>query len=236
MSQFKRFNASENTNWDSGFAHPEGTLTWDPSNGLRLHDGYTSGGNAVGSSNFYDLTNRPNGSTAVHDLSGGSSSDNNGMFLQQFATGQSTWAAGSYNSLTDKPTIPSDVNQLSDATNLLPANQVKLELKSSSFTAVASKKYWVDTTAGSVTITLPASPTTGDWVSFYDAEFTWGTNQPTLNGNGNNIRVVNFAGGPTAGWASPASTVAIGQQGAYGPTGPLAYSFMWNGSVWSGFM
>lgn len=236
MSQFKRFNASENTNWDTNFAHPEGTLTWDPSNGLRLHDGYTSGGYAVGSSNYYDLSNRPNGSTAVHDLIGGSSSDNNGMFLQQFATGQSTWSAVSYNSLTDKPTIPTDVNQLSDSSSLLPATQVRLEMKSSNFTAVAAKKYWVDTTAGSVTMTLPANPSVGDWVSFYDAEFKWSTNNPTVDGNGNNVRITNMAAGPTPSWTVPASTVTLGNMGGYGPSGPLPYSFMWNGSVWSGFM
>lgn len=48
MSQFKRFNTSDNTNWSSSDAYPDGTLTWDPNNGLRLHDGNTSGGNSIG--------------------------------------------------------------------------------------------------------------------------------------------------------------------------------------------
>lgn len=90
MSQFKRFNASEHGQW-SGNTLPAGTLTWDPDNGLRLHDGNNS--NPVGgSSNYYDLNNRPYGSTAVSDLMGGSSSDDNGKFLQQYATGQSGWS------------------------------------------------------------------------------------------------------------------------------------------------
>lgn len=95
MSQFKRFNASENTDYDSGAVYPEGTLTWDPNNGLRLHDGSNGGGNPVGGSsfsgNYYDLSNRPNGNTAVHDLIGGASSSDNGKFLQQSSMGVSTW-------------------------------------------------------------------------------------------------------------------------------------------------
>lgn len=102
MSQFKRFNASEHGNWNTNNAYPPGTLTWDPDNGLRVHDGSTGGGNAVGSSNFYDLTNRPTGNTAVHDLQGGSNSAYNGYFLKQTSTGVSEWSAlpTTYDTLT----------------------------------------------------------------------------------------------------------------------------------------
>jgi hypothetical protein len=103
MSQFKRFNSSDNTNWDTYASYPPGTLTWNPDNGLRLHDGSTGGGSPVGgSSNFYDLTNRPTGNTAVHDLQGGSSSLLNGYFLQQTSTGVSEWSAlpTTYDTLT----------------------------------------------------------------------------------------------------------------------------------------
>jgi hypothetical protein len=48
MAQFKRFNASENDNYDTSAVYPSGTLTWDPDNGLRLHDGNTNGGVAIG--------------------------------------------------------------------------------------------------------------------------------------------------------------------------------------------
>ena len=48
MAQFKRFNASENDNYDTNAVYPAGTLTWDPDNGIRLHNGSTSGGVAVG--------------------------------------------------------------------------------------------------------------------------------------------------------------------------------------------
>ena len=50
MAQFKRFNSSDNpTRSDTTAAYPTGTLTWDDVNGLRLHDGETLGGNAIGS-------------------------------------------------------------------------------------------------------------------------------------------------------------------------------------------
>jgi hypothetical protein len=94
MSSFKRFNSSNNsTDHNGNEAFEEGTLTWDSGNGLRLHDGYTSGGNSVGgfSGNFYDLNNRPSGTTALSDLIGGSSSINTGKFYQQTSTGQSDW-------------------------------------------------------------------------------------------------------------------------------------------------
>jgi hypothetical protein len=44
------------------------------------------------SGNFYDLTNRPNGNTAVHDLIGGASSGDNGKYLKQTSIGVSEWA------------------------------------------------------------------------------------------------------------------------------------------------
>jgi hypothetical protein len=49
MAQFKRFNTSDNpTRSDTTAAYPNGVLTWDDVNGLRLHDGETAGGNAIG--------------------------------------------------------------------------------------------------------------------------------------------------------------------------------------------
>lgn len=104
MSQFKKFNASENNNWDSWRAYPAGTLTWDPDNGLRLHDGSTGGGNQVGSSTVYwwDVQNKPNGASAIHDLFGGGSSVNNGKVLTQTSTTTSDWVAlpTTYDTLT----------------------------------------------------------------------------------------------------------------------------------------
>jgi hypothetical protein len=73
----------------------------------------------------------------------------------------------------------------------------------------------VNTSGGARTITLPASPATGDFVSFIDAGYTFDTNNLTVNRNGSNITntatdlVVNtegagftlvYSGDATVGW------------------------------------
>jgi len=51
---------------------------------------------------------------------------------------------------------------------------------STGLTAVAGRGYFIDTTSGTVTITLPASPSAGDVVVLKDYARTWGTNNVTL--------------------------------------------------------
>lgn len=52
--------------------------------------------------------------------------------------------------------------------------------KTSAYTAFAGDNIFVDTSAAAVTVTLPASPTQGDEVSFVDAEGTFDTNALTV--------------------------------------------------------
>ena len=59
--------------------------------------------------------------------------------------------------------------------------------QTANFNAAASTIYPVDTTGGPITATLPASPSTGDRISFYDPAGTWDTNNMTVARNGNNI-------------------------------------------------
>ena len=56
-------------------------------------------------------------------------------------------------------------------------------IQTSNFTASSNKGYWVNTTSGTITITLPASPTVGDVLEFSDYSRTWGTNAVTINPN-----------------------------------------------------
>jgi len=59
--------------------------------------------------------------------------------------------------------------------------------KTSPFTSVSGKGYFINTTSGAVTVTLPASPSGGDIVSIADYTNTFQTNKVTLARNGSKI-------------------------------------------------
>jgi hypothetical protein len=59
--------------------------------------------------------------------------------------------------------------------------------KTSPFTAADKVGYFVNTSGGAITVTLPASPTAGSVVAFKDYNKTWDTNNVTLNRNGSKI-------------------------------------------------
>jgi len=59
--------------------------------------------------------------------------------------------------------------------------------KTAPFTGVSGKGYFVNTTCGAVTVTLPATPTAGDIISIADYASTWQTNAVTLCRNGSLI-------------------------------------------------
>ena len=60
-------------------------------------------------------------------------------------------------------------------------------VKTGDFTAVAGEGYFVNTTSGAITVTLPSSPSAGAVVAVKDYANTWDTNACTLNRNGSNI-------------------------------------------------
>ena len=59
--------------------------------------------------------------------------------------------------------------------------------KTSAFTAVSGNGYFINTTSGAITVTLPATPSAGDIVALQDYAGTWGTNNVTIGRNGSNI-------------------------------------------------
>jgi hypothetical protein len=59
--------------------------------------------------------------------------------------------------------------------------------KTASFTAVSGNGYFVNTTSGAVTMTLPATPSAGDIVSVKDYAGTFATNNLTIARNGSNL-------------------------------------------------
>ena len=73
--------------------------------------------------------------------------------------------------------------------------------KTSPLTVASGNGYFINTSGGAITITLPASPSAGDIVAFKDYANTWDTNNVTLARNGSKINGVcgcgnfSFAGG-----------------------------------------
>ena len=60
-------------------------------------------------------------------------------------------------------------------------------VKTGDFTAVAGEGYFVDTSSGQITVTLPSSPSAGAVVGVKDYANTFDTNKCTLARNGSNI-------------------------------------------------
>jgi len=61
-------------------------------------------------------------------------------------------------------------------------------VKTSNFNAVAGEGYFIDTTGGVITMTLPSTPTLGDFVTFIDYAGTFDTNNLTIARNSENIQ------------------------------------------------
>jgi len=59
--------------------------------------------------------------------------------------------------------------------------------KTSPFTAVSGDGFFLNTTGGAITVTLPSSPSQGDIVAFKDYAGTWGCNNVTVARNGSKI-------------------------------------------------
>jgi len=61
-------------------------------------------------------------------------------------------------------------------------------VKTTGFTAVAGEGYFINTTSGAITMTLPASPSLGDFVSVIDYAGTFDTNNLTVGRNSQPIQ------------------------------------------------
>jgi hypothetical protein len=59
--------------------------------------------------------------------------------------------------------------------------------KTSPFTAVSGDGFFINTTGGAITVTLPSSPSAGDIVAFKDYAGTWDTNNVTVGRGGSKI-------------------------------------------------
>tara|TARA_Y100000004_G_scaffold183017_1_gene230346 strand:+ start:292 stop:1641 length:1350 start_codon:yes stop_codon:yes gene_type:complete len=60
-------------------------------------------------------------------------------------------------------------------------------IKTTNFTAVSGEGYFVDTSSGAITVTLPSSPSAGSIVAIVDYAGTSGNNKITIGRNGSNV-------------------------------------------------
>lgn len=68
-----------------------------------------------------------------------------------------------------------------------PVNDYERVNVTTSQAVTSNKSYWVNSSGGAVTLTLPASPVAGDFIKVTDTNGTFGTNNCILARNGNNI-------------------------------------------------
>jgi len=91
----------------------------------------------------------------------------------------------------DTFTIPSGatINNQGTATNFGATGSASwtTTVKTGDFTATAGEGYFVNTTSGAITVTLPASPSAGDVVAVADYARTFNSNNCTLGRNSENI-------------------------------------------------
>ena len=104
----------------------------------------------------------------------------------------------------------------SDGTNVYKSSELrKWRAISSAETVQAGAQILVNTNGGAVTITLPASPATGDTVNFVDQGYDFNTNALTVGRNSSNI-------------ANSAADLVVNTQGA-------AFGLVYSGDATTGW-
>jgi hypothetical protein len=90
----------------------------------------------------------------------------------------------------DSITVPSGVTLQLDGSQTGVGTNITWQTtkKTSNFTAANTEGYFVDTSGGAVTATLPSSPSAGSVVAFKDYTATFATNNLTIARNGSNIQ------------------------------------------------
>ena len=104
----------------------------------------------------------------------------------------------------------------SDGTNVVKAGELRTwRAVSAAETVQAGAQLLVNTNGGAVTVTLPASPVTGDEVHFVDQGYDFNTNALTVGRNSSNI-------------ANSASDLTVSTQGA-------GFSLVYSGDATTGW-
>lgn len=185
--KFRRGTTTQN----NAYTGAAGELSIDTSlNQIRVHDGSTAGGTTVGAGGevIDDTTPQLGGNLDVNGNSIVSASNGN-IAITPNGTG---------NIVLDGLTFPNadgsaDQVLKTDGSGTLSFTDVSggtsWQLgKQADFNAVAGEGYFVDTTTNTITATLPASPSSGDEITFIDVTGTFDTNNFTVGRNGQNIQ------------------------------------------------
>lgn len=85
-------------------------------------------------------------------------------------------------------TINGSSVSLGGSTTIETGTSWQSSIKTANFTAVSGEGYWINTTGGALTMTLPGSASVGDTIEFSDYSRTWNSNNVTVNQNGLNYQ------------------------------------------------
>lgn len=183
------------------------TLAGTVSTGGVLADGTVAAAEVTGlatvatSGSYNDLTDKPTITTTATNIAGGS----NGTIPYQSAAGTTQMlAVGSVGQVLTS-------NGAAAPTWTSPTSG-SFTAKTANYTAVSGDNILANTSAGSWTLTLPATPTTGSAVQVMDSIGTFGVYPLTVARNGSTIM-------------SAAENMTLDVNGA-------ATTFVYNGSTW----
>ena len=96
-------------------------------------------------------------------------------------------ASGSATQIPPGATVLCRSNGTETAVTILEKGYATITDSNTPYTAVAGAQVLANTTANPIQVTLPASPATGDEVTIIDARGTFGSNNLTVDRNGNPI-------------------------------------------------
>lgn len=167
------------------------TDTWVRNQANAAFAAANSAANSGGTLISYIDTFTANGSGNTYTLSTSPTDANNTLVAVQGVLQPKSTYNISGNVITFDSTPPNtafiEVTTLA-ATNIVSAGAIKWYIANANTTMVASSGYFVDTTGGPVTMTLPSSATLGDTIRFNDLAGTFSTNNLTVDRNSHNIQ------------------------------------------------